>query len=135
MTERRPSSDLGPVLDGNAKQAYRARLQELHADLDEARSSGNEPAALKVEEELRFLTREIARAVGLFGRDRKTGSDGERARVRVTNSIRFAIARSPNISLCWLPTFKGPFEPVRLAATSLNPPLTSLGTFKCYRRL
>jgi predicted ATPase len=93
MTERRPSSDLGPVLDGNAKQAYRARLQELHADLDEARSSGNEQAALKVEEELRFLTREIARAVGLFGRDRKTGSDGERARVRVTNSIKFAITK------------------------------------------
>jgi tetratricopeptide (TPR) repeat protein len=93
LAQRRPSSDLGPILDGNAKQAYRARLQELHADLDEARSSGNEQVALKVEEELRFLTREIARAVGLFGRDRKTGSDAERTRVRVTNSIKFAISK------------------------------------------
>ena len=93
ISERRPSSDLGPILDGNAKQAYHARIQELHTDLDEARLSGNEQAALKLEEELRFLTREIARAVGLFGRDRRTGSDGERARVRVTNSIKFAISK------------------------------------------
>jgi tetratricopeptide (TPR) repeat protein len=93
MAERSPSSDLGPALDANAKQAYRARLQELRADLDEARSSCNEQAALKLEEELRFLTREIARAVGLFGRDRRTGSDGERARVRVTNSIKFALTK------------------------------------------
>jgi tetratricopeptide (TPR) repeat protein len=93
MAERRSSSDLGPVLDDNAKQAYRARLRELHTDLDQARSSGNEQSGLKIEEELRFLTREIARAVGLFGRDRKTGSDAERARVRATNSIKFAITK------------------------------------------
>jgi tetratricopeptide (TPR) repeat protein len=93
MAERRPPSDLGPALDDDAKRAYRARVQELHQEREEARSSGNEQAALKVEEELRFLTREIARAVGLFGRDRRTGSDSERARVRVTNSIKFAIMK------------------------------------------
>jgi len=88
-----PASDLGPVLDEDAKRAYRTRVQELNEQLEQARAAGNETAALEVEEELCFLTREIARAVGLFGRDRRTGSDSERARVRITNSIKFAIAK------------------------------------------
>jgi tetratricopeptide (TPR) repeat protein len=88
-----PASDLGPVLDDDAKRAYRVRVRQLDEELEEARSSGNEQAALKIEEELCFLTREIARAVGLFGRDRRAGSEVERARVRVTNSIKFAIGR------------------------------------------
>jgi tetratricopeptide (TPR) repeat protein len=87
------SSDLGPMLDENAKRAYRNRVRELKEELEEARASANEEVALELEEELCFITREIARGVGLFGRDRRTGSDAERARVRVTNSIKFAIAK------------------------------------------
>jgi tetratricopeptide (TPR) repeat protein len=93
ISDRAPISDLGPVLDEDAKKAYRERVQQLDLDLEEARSSGNEQAALKIEEELCFITREIARAVGLFGRDRRAGSEAERARVRVTNSIKFAIGK------------------------------------------
>jgi predicted ATPase len=91
LAEGIPPSDLGPILDDNAKSAYRARIRDLRQELEAARSSGREEAALRLEEELRFLTREIARAVGLFGRDRKSGSEAERARVRVTSSIKFAI--------------------------------------------
>ena len=61
--------------------------------MERARSSGDEEGALTIEQELCFITREIARGVGLFGRDRKIASDAERARVRVTNSIKFAIGK------------------------------------------
>jgi len=46
----------------------------------------------KIEEELQFLTRELAKAIDLFGRDRTRGSSNERARLRVTNAIKYAIA-------------------------------------------
>ena len=39
-----------------------------------------------------MLVRELARAVGLGGRDRPGASDAERARVRVTKSVRSAVA-------------------------------------------
>ena len=93
MADGARSSDLGPVLDENAKKAYRARVHELGEEMERARSSGDEEGALAIEQELCFITREIARGVGLFGRDRKIASDAERARVRVTNSIKFAIAK------------------------------------------
>ena len=85
--------DLGPVLDSQAKRAYRQRIGELHQELDEARSTNDVERAERLEEELRSLTREIVRAVGLYGRERTSGSSGERARVRVTNAIRWAMAR------------------------------------------
>jgi non-specific serine/threonine protein kinase len=86
-------SDLGPVLDAMARQSYRQRLQELRQDLEEARSFNDLHRASSLEEEMQFLTRELARAVGLRGRDRKAGSPTERARLRVTNAIKLAIGK------------------------------------------
>jgi hypothetical protein len=37
------------------------------------------------------LNRELARAVGLDGRDRKAGSATERSRIRITNAIRASL--------------------------------------------
>ncbi len=85
-------SDLGPVLDDVAKRSYRERVQELREALEEARSCDDIERASKVEDELRSLSRELARAVG-YGRDRKTGSRVERARLSVTNAIKLTIAR------------------------------------------
>ena len=86
-------SDLGPVLDDVAKRSYRERARELREALEEARSSNDMERASTIEDELRFLSRELARAVGLYGRDRKSGSQVERARLRVTNAIKLTIAR------------------------------------------
>ena len=58
------------------------------------RTSFNDPErAARARDELGFLARELAGAVGLGGRDRKTGSDAERARVNVTRAIRTALKR------------------------------------------
>ncbi len=49
--------------------------------------------AARAQEEIDALAQELARAVGLGGRDRTTGTAAERARVNVSRAIRAAIAR------------------------------------------
>jgi tetratricopeptide (TPR) repeat protein len=86
--------DAGPALDSAAKSAYRARIAELREELDEAESFNDPERADRAREELEFIGRELAGAVGLGGRDRKQGSDAERARVNVTRAIRSVIKRA-----------------------------------------
>jgi len=86
-------ADAGPSLDAAAKQAYRERVQELRDELDEAESWNDPERATRAREEMDFLTRELAAAVGIGGRDRPSASPGERARVSVTRAIRLAMAR------------------------------------------
>jgi hypothetical protein len=65
--------------------------------LDETKALGKVEQADELEEEIRALTKELSRAVGLGGRDRRAGSASERARQTVTKTIRAAsqrIARS-----------------------------------------
>jgi tetratricopeptide (TPR) repeat protein len=89
----RGSGDVGPLLDGQAKAAYRARVRELQEEIEEADAFNDPERASRARDELAFLARELAGAVGLGGRDRKTGSDAERARVNVTRAIRTALKR------------------------------------------
>jgi AAA ATPase domain len=90
LTASRPGG-AGPVLDEAAKEAYRRRLEELAEDLQEAQDWGDSERAARAEEEIDFLTRELAQAVGLGGRDREVASPAERARISVTKAIRTAI--------------------------------------------
>jgi hypothetical protein len=87
------SASRGPTLDATAKRSYRERLRELHAEVEQARAASDRIRAEQAEAEMDSLTREIARAVGLGGKDRVTGSDSERARLRITNAIRLAIRK------------------------------------------
>jgi hypothetical protein len=49
--------------------------------------------AAQAEAEREFLVRELSRAIGLGGRDRRARAASERARAGVTRAIRQAIAR------------------------------------------
>ncbi|HTN24770.1 MAG TPA: AAA family ATPase [Solirubrobacteraceae bacterium] len=89
----RGDGDAGPILDAQAKAAYRMRVEELQEVIDEAESFNDPERAATARAELVFVARELAGAVGLGGRDRKTGSDAERARVNVTRAIRTALKR------------------------------------------
>lgn len=90
----RPSSGrTGEVLDPQARQAYRRRLEELQEELEEAEGWADSERAARAREEMEFLAHELAAAVGLRGRDRRAPSDAERARVNVTKAIRAALAR------------------------------------------
>ncbi len=80
-----------PVIDDEARRAYRRRLSEVDEDIEEARRA-NDPARLELAERDRdFLVAELSHAVGLGGRFRSTGSDTERARGSVTRCIRYAL--------------------------------------------
>jgi tetratricopeptide (TPR) repeat protein len=85
--------DAGPMLDEAAKAAYRARAADLRDALEEATARGDLGRAEKAREELDALGEELARAVGLGGRDRKAGSVVERMRVNVQRRLRDAIDR------------------------------------------
>ena len=93
LTARRDLGDAGALLDEQAKAAYRARLAELEADVEEADRHHDPERASRAREEIDFLTSELARAVGLHGRDRKAASHSERARLNVTRAIRTAMAK------------------------------------------
>src|ERR1700722_15784629 len=85
--------DAGEMLDDQAKVAYRRRLSELHDELDQAKQSGNVERAENAEEEIDALTRELSRAVGLGGRNRRAASASERARQSVTKTIKAVLDR------------------------------------------
>jgi len=85
--------DAGEVLDVQAKLSYRQRIKDLNEELKEAKRTGSEKRGLKIEKEIEALSTELARAVGLGGRDRRAASSAERARVNVTRTIRIAIGR------------------------------------------
>ena len=85
--------DAGEMLDARAKDAYRRRLGEIEDDIEQARAFGDDARAAQADTERDFLVREISRAVGLGGHDRRAASTSERARVSVTRALRQAIAR------------------------------------------
>jgi hypothetical protein len=85
--------DAGPLLDAPAKEAYRRRLAEIDDDISEALATGDDERAAQSDVERDLLIRELTRAVGLGGRDRRAASASERARASVTRAVRQAIAR------------------------------------------
>lgn len=87
------AGDAGPLLDARAKQMYRRRLAEIEDDIDEAHAGNDIARREQAELERAFLIDELARAVGLGGRDRHAGAASERARAAVTQAVRKAIGR------------------------------------------
>jgi hypothetical protein len=86
--------DAGEMLDEQAKVAYRRRLSELREELEEAKELGNVvERAERAEQEIDALTRELSRAVGLGGRNRRAVSASERARQSVTKTIKAVLER------------------------------------------
>jgi hypothetical protein len=87
------SADAGTVLDGKAKAAYKERLESLREEREEARRFGDPARAAAAEAGIDALAEQLAGAVGLGGRDRKLGSQVEKARINVQRRIRDAIQR------------------------------------------
>src|SRR5581483_4970626 len=88
----------GALLDPRAKAAYRARLEDLRDELDEAERLNDVGRGEKARREIEFLRAELARAVGLGGRDRNAAAATERARLNVTRAIRSAIDKIGDFS-------------------------------------
>lgn len=82
-----------PILDARAKVEYKRRLDELRHELQEAEECNNPERASAMQEEIAAITRQLAVAVGLGGRDRKAAQPAERARTAVTKRIKTTIGR------------------------------------------
>jgi predicted ATPase len=88
-----PPGGADPVLDDQARAAYKARLSELDADIDDATAGNDFERAARAAAERDALISELTRALGLGGRSRRLGDDAERARKAVTARIGHAIDR------------------------------------------
>ena len=86
-------SDSGEMLDPQARAAYRRRLEDLQAELEEASAFNDHGRIEQLQDEIELLTQALAQAVGLGGRARRAGSPAERARVAVTKSIKNALKK------------------------------------------
>ena len=86
-------SDVGPILDAQAKAEYKRRLDDLRRDLEEAERFNDTSRAERDREEMDALAEQLAAAVGLGGRNRRIGSEAERARSAVTKRIKSSIKR------------------------------------------
>lgn len=85
--------DAGEMLDAQAKFEYRRHLHDLREMLAEAKHCGDVTSAARLEDEIEFLARELTRAVGIGGRDRRAASVAHRARVNVSRAIRRSIEK------------------------------------------
>ena len=86
-------SGLGDILDKQALKAYRQRLGDLDQELTEAEQWSDLGRLDVLRTERDALLDELARATGLGGRARTTGSSQERARVAVKKAISAATDR------------------------------------------
>lgn len=82
-----------PVLDDEARAAYRRRLADVEDDLAEAERDNDEARRVLAERDRDYLMAELSSAVGLGGRSRTSSGTVERARTSVTRSLRYALAR------------------------------------------
>jgi hypothetical protein len=83
--------NLGPVLDAQARAAYRTRIVELDAGIAAAEAGADPVRAERLRAEREMLAGELAGAFGLGGRARMSGDPVDRARKAVTMRIRSAV--------------------------------------------
>jgi hypothetical protein len=88
---RATASDVGPILDATARDAYRRRLIDLDDEVAAAEAGADLGRASKLRAEQEFLSAELASAMGLRGRVRAAGDPTERARKAVHMRIATAL--------------------------------------------
>jgi non-specific serine/threonine protein kinase len=68
-------------------------LDDLREDLEEAERFNDPTRAERARDEMDALAAQLASAVGLGGRNRRSGSEAERARSAVTKRMKSSIKR------------------------------------------
>ena len=85
-----PGSEL---VDRTARRAYRVRVDELTAEIDQAQRYNDPERGARAHDELAFIARELEVVHGLGGRVRREVSPAERARQSVAKAIASARER------------------------------------------
>ncbi|MFN2419332.1 MAG: AAA family ATPase [Candidatus Limnocylindria bacterium] len=89
----RDAGDVGELLDARARAEYRRRVGELDDEIADAASNHDVGRAERARTERDFIAAELAAALGLGGRPRRSGDPAERARKAVSGRIRLTIGR------------------------------------------
>jgi len=126
--ESAPESSAGEVLDRRARDAYRRRIAEIAELLAEATHAGDARRSAALAYEHDALNAELARASGLGGRVRQTGSTTERARINVRKRIKDAIGRITRVD-ARLGRFLG--NAIRTGTYCCFRPMTNLDANNC----
>ncbi len=87
------ANDSGGVIDHRATWEYKARLDELRAELEEASQWADFGRVSSIQRQIDFIQKELASAYGLRGHLRKLDDQIERMRKAVTNRIHDSIVR------------------------------------------
>lgn len=87
------ASDAGPVVDGEARRAYRERIRELGEAMEDAVRREDREREAACRHEMELLVAELSRGEGLGGRERAAASTGERARQTVTKALKSTLRR------------------------------------------
>ncbi len=88
------SGDSGlPVLDEQAREAYRRRLADVDDDIEDAVLKNDIGRAELGARDREYLIAELSSAAGLGFRSRTVGGTSERARTSVTRSLRYSLDR------------------------------------------
>jgi non-specific serine/threonine protein kinase len=116
----------GRSANASGGSSCRGRLS-LRADLGEAEGFNDPVRAARARAEVDALTGELARAVGLGGRDHRAASHAERARLNVTRAIRAAMANLARADPPSARTERPPSAPTGTAATPPDPAPRSPG--------
>jgi hypothetical protein len=82
-----------PMIDEQARAAYRRRLADVEEDIEEAERMNDTGRVELAQRDREYLIAELSRATGLGFRPRTVGGSGERARTSVTRSLRYALDR------------------------------------------
>lgn len=86
-------SDAGELIDPQALAAYRRRLRDIDAELDDARDNADRGRVDRLTLERDALLDEVKAATGLGSRTRVAKSTAERARVSVRKAVAAALDR------------------------------------------
>jgi hypothetical protein len=76
------------VFDAQAKNEIKKRIDELQADLEQAREENNTVEVAVTQKQLEELKTHLFRAVGVSGKDRDLNNPFNRLRSRISNQLR-----------------------------------------------
>jgi len=92
-TVGRAVNSVQPVLDHEAVQAYRRRLEQLPREIEEHEERGALQQAARARKEREWLEEQLSGAMSIGGRPRAFTDESERARIAVGKAIRRALDR------------------------------------------
>lgn len=87
-----------PILDAQALSEYRRRVSDLQAEISEASDFHDGEREAIAQREMDAILDELQRSTGVGGQSRSAANNAERARVRITKSIRSAIRRIDEVA-------------------------------------